>query len=203
MFVNVPSFIQVIFPFVTWRMKTEKKEVWLTFDDGPEKEVSDWILQTLKKNNVKATFFLNGKDIVRNNIIFKKILNERHIVGNHSFSHLDGWKTTSSNYIKDIEKCQELMTDNKLFRPPYGRFSLHQLYKIKKKYRVVLWDIFAFDFKKNISPENIKSNILKNIKPGSIIVLHNNKKSFVNLKLVLEDIIHEIRKEGYSFSVNW
>ena len=203
MFVNVPSFIQAIFPFVTWRMKTEKKEVWLTFDDGPEKEVSDWILQTLKKNNVKATFFLNGKDIVRNNIIFKKILNERHIVGNHSFSHLDGWKTTSSNYIKDIEKCQELMTDNKLFRPPYGRFSLHQLYKIKKKYRVVLWDIFAFDFKKNISPENIKSNILKNIKPGSIIVLHNNKKSFVNLKLVLEDIIHEIRKEGYSFSVNW
>ena len=92
MFVNVPSFIQVIFPFVTWRMKTEKKEVWLTFDDGPEKEVSDWILQTLKKNNVKATFFLNGKDIVRNKIIFKKILNERHIVGNHSFSHLDGRK---------------------------------------------------------------------------------------------------------------
>tara|TARA_B100000614_G_C14502915_1_gene475408 strand:+ start:697 stop:1251 length:555 start_codon:yes stop_codon:yes gene_type:complete len=184
-------------------MKTEKKEVWLTFDDGPEKEVSDWILQTLKKNNVKATFFLNGKDIVRNKIIFKKILNERHIVGNHSFSHLDGWKTTLSNYIQDIEKCQELMTGNKLFRPPYGRFSLHQLYKIKKKYRVVLWDVFAFDFKKNISPENIKSNILKNIKPGSIIVLHNNKKSFVNLKLVLEDIIHEIRKEGYSFSVNW
>ena len=203
MFVKVPSFIQVMFPFVTWRMKTEKKQVWLTFDDGPEKEVSDWILQTLKKNNVKATFFLNGKDIVRNKIIFKKILNERHIVGNHSFSHLDGWKTTLSNYIQDIEKCQELMTDNKLFRPPYGRFSLRQLYKIKKKYRVVLWDIFAFDFKKNISPENIKSNILKNIKPGSIIVLHNNKKSFVNLKLVLEDIIHEIRKEGYSFSVNW
>ena len=203
MFVKVPSFIQVIFPFVTWRMKTEKKEVWLTFDDGPEKEVSDWILQTLKKNNVKATFFLNGKDIVRNKIIFKKILNERHVVGNHSFSHLDGWKTTLSNYIQDIEKCQELMTDNKLFRPPYGRFSLHQLFKIKKKYRVILWDIFAFDFKKNISPENIKSNILKNIKPGSIIVLHNNKKSFVNLKLVLEDIIHEIREEGYSFSVNW
>ena len=159
--------------------------------------------QTSYTMNLSETFFLNGKDIVLNNIIFKKILNERHVVGNHSFSHLDGWKTTSSNYIQDIEKCQELMTDNKLFRPPYGRFSLHQLYKIKKKYRVVLWDIFAFDFKKNISPENIKSNILKNIKPGSIIVLHNNKKSFVNLKLVLEDIIHEIRKEGYSFSVKW
>ena len=126
-----------------------------------------------------------------------------HDQENHSFSHKNGWLTKHDTYIKDIKRCQQLMKDNNLFRPPYGKISLRQQNSINKQYKIILWDILSMDFKENITKEKIIDNVLENVEPGSIIVFHNNLKSFANLKLTLKEIILELKKNGFVFSTTW
>lgn len=204
MFFVKPSWIfRYIFPKIIWKKETPSKEIWLTFDDGPEPEVTSWILSTLNELQVKATFFLIGKNIVKFPELIKSIKRNKHVVGNHSFSHKNGWLTKHDTYIKDIKRCQQLMKDNNLFRPPYGKISLRQQNSINKQYKIILWDILSMDFKENITKEKIIDNVLENVEPGSIIVFHNNLKSFANLKLTLKEIILELKKNGFVFSTTW
>ena len=182
--------------------KKQVKKIWLTFDDGPTPEVTEFILSVLKSEKILATFFLVGKDILKNQLIYQKIKADGHTIGNHTNSHLNGWKTSSKKYIQDIEKCQELMEENVLFRPPYGKITSRQILSLKKKYKLILWDILSYDFKEK-NPTKLKNNILKNISDGSIVVFHNNKKSYEILKKTLKNIIIELKGMGYSFSSSW
>ena len=108
--------IRKIFPGVLWKIKTEKKEVWLTFDDGPNIEATPWILSVLSELNIKATFFLIGNDIKKNPELFRQILKNGHRIGNHSYSHKNGWKESVKEYVKDVKKCEELLDSNLIFR---------------------------------------------------------------------------------------
>ena len=186
-----------------WKNKTHKKKIWLTFDDGPNPESTPWILSVLKEQNIKATFFLIGKQVKRFPKLFHKIKEEGHIVGNHSFSHLNGWNTCTNEYIQDVKKCQELMPCNRLFRPPYGKLTPIQIKKLKKKYKIILWDVLTLDYQKDITPKQIKRNTLQNIENGSIIVFHNNKQTKQKLKHILREIIVHIKQEKYDFSITW
>ena len=182
--------------------KESKKTIWLTFDDGPEDEVTEWILSVLKSENIKATFFLIGNQIEKFPNLFNDIIKQGHIIGNHSYSHLNGWKTENSKYLEDVECCQKLMPENRLFRPPFGKLSITQIKKLKKKYKIILWDILTLDFK-DITGEKIKDNVLNNVEGGSIIVFHNNRKSLHNIKPILKDVIIELKKKGFKFSNSW
>ena len=201
--VKTPKFIQALFPSLIWRKETKNKEVWLTFDDGPEPEVTTWILAILKKENVKATFFLIGKQIEQYPKLVGDIINEGHAIANHSYSHKNGWLTYKKKYLADVEKCQKLMPNNSLFRPPYGKITKTQIAALKTKYKIILWDVLGWDFQQNTTPERVKKNILNNTKAGSIIVLHNNQKSFKNLQAILEGTIQILKEKGFSFSVTW
>ena len=213
MFTKVPNFIQRFFPNIIWKKTTNKKKIWLTFDDGPEEKVTEFILETLKKLNIKASFFLIGKNIQEFPELTKKIIKEGHIIGNHSFSHLNGFKSKNEEYIYDIELGQKLINEKlvemgitnkiKIFRPPYGRILPQQIKRLKENYKIVMWDIFSWDFKKNISPEKIYNNVIDNVVEGSILVFHNNKKSLNNLKLTLEDTLVKLKEKGFVFSTTW
>ena len=203
MFVKIPKIIQLLYPSITWTKKTSANEIWLTFDDGPDPLATPWILKTLKEKEITATFFLIGKNMKEFPDLAQQIINEGHSIGNHSYSHINGWKNKTKNYISDINKCQELMPKNFLFRPPYGKITSGQIKKLKKIYNIILWDIMAYDFKKNITAYEIKKNILQNINKGSIIVLHNNQTSYKNLKPILSEVIDSIKDSGFKFSSTW
>ena len=203
MFVTTPKFIQALFPSLVWRKETLDKEIWLTFDDGPTPEVTPWILSILKKENVKATFFLVGQQIEEFPELVGAIIKDGHKIANHSYSHKNGWLTNKEKYLEDIDNCQELMPKNKLFRPPYGKITKAQIAVLKEKYKIILWDVLSYDFKQNTSPKKVQENIIQNTTSGSIIVMHNNQMSFKNLEPILEKTIQQLRAKGYNFSTTW
>lgn len=203
MFVKTPKFIQKLFPSITWRKENAQNNIWLTFDDGPHQESTPFILNVLKEEQVKATFFLVGEQMEKHPELLNQIISEGHIVANHSYSHKNGWLSNNSTYFNDIEKCQKLITENKLFRPPYGKISPLQISHLKKNYKIILWDVLSWDFSLYNTPKKVKESVLKNTVSGSIIVFHNNKKSFKNLQPILNETIQELKQKGFSFSTTW
>jgi len=203
LFVTTPKFIQALFPSLVWRKETLDNEIWLTFDDGPTPEVTPWILSILKKENVKATFFLVGQQIEEFPELVGAIIKDGHTIANHSYSHKNGWLTNKEKYLEDIDNCQELMPNNKLFRPPYGKITKAQIAVLKEKYKIILWDVLSYDFNQNTSPKKVQENIIQNTISGSIIVMHNNQMSFKNLEPTLEKIIQQLKAKGYNFSTTW
>jgi len=203
LFVTTPKFIQALFPSLVWRKETLDKEIWLTFDDGPAPEVTPWILSVLKKENVKATFFLVGQQIEEFPELVGAIIKEGHKIANHSYSHKNGWLTNKEKYLEDIENCQVLIPNNKLFRPPYGKITKAQIAALKGRYKIILWDVLSYDFKQNTSPKKVQENIMQNTTSGSIIVMHNNQMSFKNLEPILEKTIQQLKAKGYNFSTTW
>lgn len=206
-FTKTPNIIQRFFKDYVWSFPTSKKNIYLTFDDGPTPEITEWTLNTLKEFNAKATFFCIGKSIENHPQIFKQIVSEEHSIGNHTHNHLNGWKNSNATYIKNIEKTEETFKhfntstfQQKLFRPPYGKIKPNQAKKIRRKgYKIVLWDVLSGDFDQSISKEKCLKNILKNTKKGSIIVFHDSVKASKNMKYVLPKVLAYFSEKGFVF----
>lgn len=162
-----------------------KGAVYLTFDDGPEPGITEFILDELKKYNAKATFFCKGENCIKYPELYKRIIEEGHTVANHTFSHINGWDTPHKDYIKDVEKC-ELSTKSHLFRPPWGKLTFKQYWRLSKKYRIVLWDIASGDtglahFNLEESLQSLKMNTSK----GKIVLFHFCKRHENETKQIL------------------
>ena len=199
-FVKTPNLIIKMFPSLKWRVETNKKEVFLSFDDSPTPELTYWILDILSSLKIKATFFCVGESAKKYPKIINEIQQKGHSIGNHTFSHKNGWLSSKNSYNEEIEKCSNVIPKTNLFRPPYGKILPWQISDVKKKYNIIMWDVLSYDFKKNIKSNILQRNILDNIENGSIIVFHDNKKSEKILKKNLEDILKKIRERGYIFS---
>jgi peptidoglycan-N-acetylglucosamine deacetylase len=200
----MPRFIQRLYPERIWAFSREEKSIYLTFDDGPIPEVTPWVLDELKKHNAKATFFCIGENVQKHPEIFQRILSEGHSVGNHTFNHMNGWKTATSEYIENVDKAEGQMgnnskfkiQDSRLFRPPYGKITSKQAKILQRKgFKIVMWDIISYDYDANTSPEKCLQNVLKNIKPGSVIVFHDSLKAEKNLRFVLPKVLGFIGKK--------
>lgn len=206
---KTPGFVKSLFPKFVWNVNTQKKELYLTFDDGPTPEITDWVLQTLKEYDAKATFFCIGKNIESHSDIFQSILKQGHSVGNHTFNHLKGWKTKTKDYIDDVKRNQDLINSKvenhhssfeSLFRPPYGKFKSKQSYKLQKLgYKIILWDVLSYDWDKSVSKEACLKNIIPAATEGSIIVFHDSIKASRNLKYSLPRVLEFYTKKGYTF----
>ena len=196
--IKTPTLIQFFFPSLLWSKKRDKKILYLTFDDGPYNMLSPFILDELKKYKAKATFFYLGSKAEKYPQLIKRCKDENHKIGNHTYSHPNGWKTKNSRYYQDIEKANKLLNSN-LFRPPYGRIKPSQINHLKKYYKIIMWDILSWDFDKKTSPEECYNNIINNTKSGSIIVLHENEKSAKNVKEVLPKILSYFSSQGFKF----
>jgi len=195
---KTPSFVQSLFPSITWKVQTKQPRLYLTFDDGPVPEVTEWVLDLLAYHDAKATFFCVGENVKKYPHIFERITLEGHTIGNHTYHHKNGWKTSTSNYIQDVEKCAKLVKSN-LFRPPYGRISPWQLNQLKEKFELVMWDILSGDFDHNLDPESCFRNVINNSGPGSILVFHDSVKASKKLKYVLPKVLEHFTNLGFSF----
>ena len=194
-----PKALRALYPQCFWNLPNTENKIYLTFDDGPTPEVLPFILETLDKFNVPATFFCVGENILRHPELFKKI-SEKHTIGNHTFNHLSGWKAPNYTYYKNIKKFDAIYA-TPLFRPPYGRISRTQAKHISKKFKIIMWDVLSYDYSKNTSPKKCLNNVVKNTKSGSVIVFHDNKKASKNLTYALPRCIEELLSKGFIFDV--
>ena len=198
-FFHIPPFFQKLFPQLCWRIPTNKEEIYLTFDDGPTGELTEWIEETLHTYNAKATFFCVGENLRRHPDWMMEVRKKGHTVANHTYNHLNGWKTSTDKYIANVSKCEEI-TGNKIFRPPYGLFKLKQIRSlIQQGFRVIMWDVMPYDFDASLDPEIAFKKIIKYTKPGSIIVFHDNLKAEKCLKYILPRTLEHFSKLGYNF----
>ena len=202
--IKMPRFIQRLYPERVWAFSRASNSVYLTFDDGPIPEVTPWVLNELKKHHAKATFFCIGENVQKHPEVFKRILSEGHQIGNHTFNHLNGWKTETSEYVENVEKAERQMRVNnsELFRPPYGKITPKQAKVLKKKgFKIVMWDIISYDFDADITPEECLQNVLKKIQPGSVVVFHDSLKAEKNLRYVLPKVLEFISEKGWNPSL--
>jgi peptidoglycan/xylan/chitin deacetylase (PgdA/CDA1 family) len=200
--VKTSIFIKKIFFRHIWSIPNKEKAVYLTFDDGPTPEITEWVLAELKKHEAKATFFCIGNNIKKNPSIFSKILQEGHAIGNHTFNHLNGWKTDKTAYVQNALQCEKAIEaftyKSKLFRPPYGKIKPSQAKALRDKgYQVIMWDVLSADFDQKISPEQCLENVLRNVASGSIIVFHDSVKAYENLKYVLPKTLSFLAQNKY------
>ena len=191
--------IRSLLPNALWRVNTTNKEVFLTFDDGPTPKITTKVLAILDEFDAKASFFCIGKNVAEHPSIYESILEKGHTVGNHTQHHLKGWQTKLNNYIDDVSECAKLVNSN-LFRPPYGRITRKQYHQLKETYKIVLWDVLSWDFKGKNTPEECANNVIKSVRPGSIIVFHDSKKAAKNCLGAVPIVLQQLSKTGYSFS---
>ena len=193
-----------LFPNHVWNIKTNERKVYLTFDDGPTPEITNWVLEQLKSHNIKATFFCIGENIQKHPATFHQIIDEQHSIGNHTLNHLNGWNTNTKIYIENVKLCQfeiekQQLSNSNLFRPPYGKIKPSQSRILRKMgYKIIMWDIISYDFDTTISKEKCLENVLKNIENGSIIVFHDSIKSWENLEYVLPKTLSFLKENGFS-----
>ena len=201
--VKIHWIFKKLFSNYVWDIPNSENKVYLTFDDGPTPEITEWTLNQLKEYNAKATFFCIGDNVRKYPEIFQKVINEGHSIGNHTFNHLNGWETSTSDYIENVKLYEiehnKLNTEHcQLFRPPYGKIKPSQSKILRKLgYKIMMWDIISYDFDAKISKEQCLENVLKNVKTGSIIVFHDSKKAFTNLEYALPRTLDFLKKKGF------
>jgi peptidoglycan-N-acetylglucosamine deacetylase len=201
-FTKTPFWLKKLYPTCLWNypnMKGEKK-IYLSFDDGPHAVATPFVLDQLKKYNAKATFFCIGKNVLEETAIYKRILVEGHRVGNHSFNHLNGWKTDNKTYLENIEQAR-MHIDSDIFRPPYGRATAFQIRNLiqKFKYKIVMWDVLSGDFDPKVSGETAAERVIRKSRSGSIVVFHDSTKAFQVLSVALPMVLAYFSGKGYSF----
>ncbi|BCY28122.1 polysaccharide deacetylase family protein [Flavobacterium okayamense] len=200
--VKTHKFIPFLFPKYIWKINNSTNKVYLTFDDGPIPIVTEWVLDVLKTENIKATFFCIGENIQKHPEVFKRIVNEGHNIGNHTYNHLNGWETKNETYLDNFDMCKQLIKTSNIFRPPYGKISPLQAKKIlQKKHKIIMWDVLSYDFGNKISSEKCLNNVVKNTESGSIIVFHDSIKAEQNLRYALPKAITYLKEKGFEFDV--
>jgi peptidoglycan-N-acetylglucosamine deacetylase len=198
---KTPWFLRKLYPNCLWRVKTDEKCLYLTFDDGPCPGATDFVLDELSQYSARATFFCIGKNVKENFSLYKKIIEEGHRVGNHTYNHMNGWKVSDKKYLEDIRHAS-LVIDTNLFRPPYGKISKFQVRLIQNQpfnLNIVMWDILSGDFDVKISEEKCFLNVVRNTEPGSIIVFHDSLKSLPNLTYALPRVLKYYSEKGFQF----
>lgn len=204
-FVKTPWWLQALYPSFIWEIPTNKKEIFLTFDDGPHPIATPFVLNELKQYNAKATFFCIGKNVLEHRDIYTSVLEDGHQVGNHTYNHLNGWKTTDKKYIQNVQEAASVI-DSGLFRPPYGRITRFQAKLLQKNqsnnkgFKIVMWDVLSADFDTSISTEKCLQNVITNTKQGSIIIFHDSAKAFQNLQFALPKVLAYFSYKGFVFN---
>jgi peptidoglycan/xylan/chitin deacetylase (PgdA/CDA1 family) len=205
--IKTNRFIKKIFSNYVWEIPNSENKIYLTFDDGPTPEITEWVLRELEKYNAKATFLCIGNNIEKHPEIFEKVIAKGHSIGNHTFNHLNGWKTTTEDYLENSFLCEEQILQSKIynlkskiFRPPYGKIKASQAKKLRQQgYKIVMWDVLSADYDAAISKEKCLENATKNVQSGSIIVFHDSVKAFPHLEYTLPKALKYYKEKGFVF----
>jgi len=205
LWVKTNKIVKKLFSNYVWSLPTNELKVYLTFDDGPTPVITEWVLEQLKKNEAKATFFCIGNNIVKHPTIFEKVIKDGHAIGNHTFNHVKGWETSNKKYTEEVTNCEEIIQkslienfQSKLFRPPYGKIKPSQSKALRKNgFKIIMWDVLSVDFDNKVTPEKCLSNVIDNVENGSIIVFHDSVKAFQNLEYALPKTLVFLKNKGF------
>lgn len=201
MIIEQPAiWLRWLYPRATWRMDRHEKAVYLTFDDGPIPESTPWIIETLNKYHIKATFFMVGDNIRKHPEEFRLIVDNGHRLGNHTYNHIGGFKWNSKEYLANTMKADELIHST-LFRPPHGWMRWIQYHTLRKRFRIIMWDLVTRDYSKWLNADDVYRNVKRYARNGSIITFHDSLKSIDKLKIALPRSIEWLKEQGYEFKV--
>ena len=188
------NFIRRLYPDMIWEIN-DPNGVFLTFDDGPTPGITEWILDTLRRYDAKATFFVLGKNAEMYPDLYQKILDEGHKIGNHTYSHQKGWGMPLEKYIEDVDFADTILHTN-LFRPPYARVTPSQMRAVGQRYKIIMWNILSRDYTATISPEDCYKGVAKHLEAGSIVAFHDSEKSFRNMSYALPRVLKKAQELG-------
>lgn len=199
MLITHPSLLlKSLYPSLKWNIETGEKNLYLTFDDGPTAGVTDVLLDLLKNFNAKASFFCIGKNIQENPELFQRVIDEGHEIGNHTYQHLNGWKSKTIDYLRDVKEFEHIYKSN-FFRPPYGRLKPGQIAALKDKYQIMMWSALSMDYHPRVSKEDCYEKAVKQLKPGNIILFHDSIKAKEKMLFAVEKLLKKASEEGYAF----
>jgi len=199
--VKSPSIFELFFPNLIWKIPTEEKILYLTFDDGPHPIATPFVLEQLRKYNAKATFFCLGKNVAAYPGIYENILNAGHSIGNHTQNHVNGWKVNNRKYFDDIIEAKKYI-DSSLFRPPYGRITPFQSKYLRRQpfhFKIVMWDVLSKDYDVELSPDDAAFNVLRYASEGSIVVFHDSEKAYPRMQKALVATLQYFSEKGWRF----
>ncbi len=203
---KTPKIIKWYYPNLIWNGNRDKSIIYLTFDDGPVPGVTDHILDSLGLFKIKATFFCVGENIEKHPHLFRRIYKEGHLIGNHTYHHLNGWNQSMRDYLTDIQQCSRVIGNNgyssgmKFFRPPYGKIKKIAIDKIREDYHIIMWDVLSYDFSTRVSQERMLSKSIQHTESGSIIVFHDSEKTKNRIQFLIYQYIDYFLKKNYEFS---
>jgi peptidoglycan/xylan/chitin deacetylase (PgdA/CDA1 family) len=198
---KTPNWVSKLFKDSVWEIPGAEKIIYLTFDDGPHPTITPFVLDELNKYRAKATFFCIGKNVEQHPDVFKSILEKGHSIGNHTYNHLNGWKTPNAKYLQNILEARNLINSD-LFRPPYGRITSNQkklLMQLDEPFRLIMWSVLSGDFDTGISSQQCCNNVLNNTKSGSVVVFHDSEKASEKLRYALPVVLKHFSEKGYRF----
>jgi peptidoglycan-N-acetylglucosamine deacetylase len=201
--VRSPWWLKKYYSNLIWNLPAKERVLYLTFDDGPHPEATPFVLDELQRYSARATFFCIGKNVQEYPQIYRRVLLEGHRVGNHTQNHLNGWKTDDKKYLDNIREAAQLI-DSDLFRPPYGRIGAMQSALLRRQplnYKIIMWEVLSADFDIALSGERCMRNVIRNAKPGSIVVFHDSEKAWDRLRIALPKVLEHFSKKGYRFEV--
>jgi peptidoglycan/xylan/chitin deacetylase (PgdA/CDA1 family) len=196
--VRPPTYLRFLYPGVVWNKPTNEKILYLTFDDGPTPEVTTAVLDLLYSYQAKATFFCIGENVKKHPTLYNRIIEEGHTIGNHTHTHPNAWKVNGDFYLNDVEEARKVI-DSNLFRPPYGKLTPRTLFALRKKFRIIMWDVISCDFDEKVSAEQVEKNVIDHATNGSIIVFHDSVKAAPRMLKVLPTLLKYFTEAGYSF----
>ncbi len=212
MIIEQPAkWLRWLYPKAIWRMDSSERSIYLTFDDGPIPESTPFLLETLDKYGVKATFFVVGENVRKYPELFRQIVERGHQIGNHTNHHLGSFKHWTVTYLIDTYECQLLIKGEAslsgeksegtmpLFRPPHGWMRHSIYYWLSKRYRIVMWDLVTRDYSKWLTADDVYDNVRRYARNGSIVTFHDSLKSIDKLRTALPRAIEWLQAEGYEF----
>jgi len=193
---KTPWLLKQFFPQLTWEKKTDSNIVFLTFDDGPNPEITPWVINELQKYNFQATFFCVGQNLKKYPEVVFEIERNGHSIGNHTMNHIKGWNHSLKDYEKNIMDFDFLL-ETPLFRPPYGRITIEQIKHLKHKFQIIMWSLLSCDYLPNLNIQKSLNNLKKHTEAGSIIVFHDSLKAEKNLKILLPLYLEFLNENGF------
>lgn len=199
MFIEQPAkWLRWLYPNALWRMDKNDHSVYLTFDDGPIPESTPFILETLRRYNAKATFFMVGENVLRYHDLYNQIVAEGHQVGNHTFNHIGSFKHWTLTYALNIQQANDLIKAH-LFRPPHGWMRHSVYWWFQRRYKIVMWDLVTRDYSKWLTADDVVRNVKRYTRNGSIITFHDSLKSIDKLRYALPASLRYLKEQGYEF----
>ena len=193
---QIPDFIKLMWRTPVWRINPSEKVIYLTFDDGPNPEVTPQVLDILDEFEAKATFFCVGENVLKYPKIFQEVKHRGHAVGNHTFNHVKGTEKTVKEYVDNVGKAHEYI-HSKLFRPPHGRITLSQVNKLKADFKIIMWDFITYDFDRQVTSTEILKEVKLRSRNGSVVIFHDSLKARKNVLEALPEALRYWKKEGY------